>query len=193
MNDLLCNEFSEEEVKPALDSIGNLKAPGPDGMPSVFYKRFWENIGDKVVLEVLAVLNGGPMSEGWNQTCVVTITKIQNPESMKDLWPISLCNVFFDTCLCNVIYKLVSKVLTNRLKNILPEIIDPNQSAFVPGRLITGNILLSYECTHYMKAKRSGREGYAAVKLDMSKACDRVEWVFLEKMRRGMGFREKWI
>jgi hypothetical protein len=47
MNDLLCNEFSEEEVKTALDSIGNLKAPGPNGMPSVFYKRFWENIGDK--------------------------------------------------------------------------------------------------------------------------------------------------
>jgi hypothetical protein len=184
MNDLLCNEFSEEEVKPALDSIGDLKAPSPDGMPSVFYKRFWENIGDKVVLEVLAVLNGGPMSEGWNEMCVVTVPKIKNPESMKDMRPIILCHV---------IYKLVSKVLTNRLKKILAEIIAPNQSAFVPGRLITSNILISYECTHYMKTKRSGREGYAAVKLGMSKAYDIVEWVFLEKIRRRMGFLEQWI
>jgi hypothetical protein len=71
-----------------------------------------------------------------------------------------------------VIYKLVLKVLSNRLKQILSEVISPNQSAFVPGRLITDNILLAYECTHFMKTKRGGREGYAAIKLDMSM----IEW-----------------
>jgi hypothetical protein len=91
------------------------------------------------------------------------------------------------------VYKLVSKVLANRLKQILPEIISPNQSAFVPGRLITDNILLAYECTHLMKNKRTGREGYADIKLDMSKAYDRVEWNFVERMMRKMGFQEKWI
>lgn len=124
------------------------------------------------------------MPERWNDTCVVLIPKIKNPESMKDLRPISLCNV---------VYKLVSKVLANRLEHILDEIISPNQSAFVPDRLITENILLAYECTHYMQNKRSGREGYAAVKLDMSKAYDRVEWSFLKKMVEKMGFDERWI
>jgi hypothetical protein len=161
-----------------------MKAPGLDGMHSIFYKKLWDMVGDKVTEEVLAVLNGGPMPEGWNDTCVVLIPNNSNPESMKDLRPISLCNV---------VYKLISKILANRLKIILDEIIPPNQSAFVPGRLITDNILLAYECTHFVKNKMSGREGYAAVKLDMSKAYDRVEWAFVEKMVRKMGFTERRI
>jgi hypothetical protein len=184
MNELLCKEFSAAEVKEALDNIGDLKAPGMDGMPSIFYKQSWELVGEKVTTEVLNVLNGGPMPQGWNDTCVVLIPKTKSPESMKDLRPISLCNV---------VYKMVSKVLANRLKQILPEIISPNQSAFFPGRLITDNILLAYECTHYMKNKRNGRDGYAAIKLDMSKAYDRVEWYFLENMMRKLGFDERWI
>jgi hypothetical protein len=135
MNELLMAEFTCEEVKLALDSIGDLKAPGADGMPAIFYKKFWGTVGDAVVHEVLNVLQGGSIPEGWNETIVVLIPKVQNPESMKDLRPISLCNV---------IYKLVSKVLANRLKGILDELISPNQSAFVPGRLISENSFANY-------------------------------------------------
>jgi hypothetical protein len=123
MNEILCAEFTADEIKKALDSIGDLKAPGADGMLALFYKKYWHLVGDKVVHEVLHVLQGGCIPDGWNDTIVVLIPKVQNPERLQDLRPISLCNV---------VYKLVSKVLANRLKCILGEIISPNQSAFVP-------------------------------------------------------------
>lgn len=141
MNLLLMKDFTDEEIKQALDSMGDLKAPGADGMPALFYNQFWDIVGADVVKEVRNFLTGGDILEGWNDTVVVLIPKLPHPERLKDLRPISLCNV---------IYKIVSKVLSNRLKVILPEIISVNQSAFVPGRLITDNVLLAYELTHYM-------------------------------------------
>jgi hypothetical protein len=177
-------EFTEEEVKNALESIGDLKAPGPDGLPSVFYKNFWDVVGEQLTREVLHVLNGGGMPEGWNETTIALIPKVEKPEKVTELRPISLCNV---------IYKVVSKVLSRRLRDVLPDIITPNQSAFVPGRLISDNILIAYEITHYLMNKREGDVGFAALKLDMSKAYDRVEWKFLHDMMLKMGFAEPWV
>ena len=138
MNDLLRKKYTLEEVKRALDDMGDLKAPGADGMPAIFYKRIWSTEREAVTREVLHVLRGGSIADGWNESIVVLIPKVRNPNRIKDLCPISLCNV---------VYKLVSKVLANRLKVILDELISSNQSAFVPGRLISDNTILAYEMT----------------------------------------------
>jgi hypothetical protein len=164
--------------------MGDLKAPGADGMPALFYKKFWGIIGADVIREVRMLLSGGSMPESWNETIVVLIPKVPDPERLKDLRPISLCNV---------VYKIASEVLSNRLKLVLPDIVSLNQSAFVPGRLITDNVLLAYELTNYMQNKRKGLDEYAALKLDMSKAYDRVEWTFLERMLGQLGFHQNWV
>jgi hypothetical protein len=184
MNEKLTAPFTADDVKKAAFSIGDYKAPGPDGLHAVFYKKFWSVCGEEITQEVLHAMNTGMIPEGWNDTTVVLIPKVDNPELITQFWPISLCNV---------IYKIISKMLALRLKVILPEVISPMQSAFVPGRLITDNLLVAYESVHCIKNKISGSNGYCAVKLDMHKAYDRVEWVFLENMMRKMGFAERWI
>jgi len=160
MNAQLMSEFIEEEIKQHLFAIGDLKPPGPDGLPTVFYKTFWNVVGVWLTREVMEVLKGGRIPASWNEMTIALIPKTEKPERVTDLRPISLYNV---------VYKVVSKVLSNRLREVLPAIITPNHSAFVPGRLISDNILIAYELTHYLLNKREGELGYAALKLDMSK------------------------
>ena len=100
---------------------------------------------------------------------------------------------FRSISLCNVLYKLFSKVLANRLKKFLRSIITEHQSVFAKDRLITDNILVAFETLHCMKNYSSGSSGYMALKLNMSKAYDRVEWSFLEQLMRKMGFCDRWI
>ncbi|KAL6194310.1 hypothetical protein ACLB2K_035394 [Fragaria x ananassa] len=118
-------------------------------------------------------------------TNVTLIPKVKTLENMQQLRPISLCNV---------IYKLGSKVLANRLMGLLHDIISPNQSAFVLGRQISDNSLLAFEISHFLKRCYGGGQGYGALKLDMSKAYDKVEWPFLEAVmdEGGLGFRNMW-
>ena len=95
--------------------------------------------------------------------------------------------------LCNVIFKLVSKVLANRLKRILGRIISNCQVAFVAERVITDNILISFEILHYMKSKHQGNTAHMALKLDISKVYDKVEWDYLKGIMLKMGFHHKWV
>jgi hypothetical protein len=128
-------------------------------------------------------VNNINIPDGWNSTTIVMIPKVDNPDKVSQFRPISLCNV---------VYKVISKMLGARLKNYLSEIISDHQSAFVPGRLISDNILLAYESIHTMKNKK-GKKGLCAVKLDMHKAYDRVEWRYLEKIMLKLGFARRWV
>lgn len=89
--------------------------------------------------------------------------------------------------------RLLLRFWQNRLKQVLGDIISPQQSAFVPGRLITDNILVAYDALHTMSTRLKGRKGYMAIKLDMSKAYNRVEGDYLEAMMRQLGFADQWI
>ena len=170
MREFLSFEFTVEEVKVALFQMGPTKAPRPDGMNALFYQKFKHVVGNSIVLAVLDFLNNGNMLPDINHTNILLIPKVKNSERMSEFRPISLCNV---------IYKIISKVLANRLKQVLPQIISPTQSAFVLGRLITDNVLVAFETLHTMHSRKKGKTGSMALKLDISKAYDRVEWHFL--------------
>jgi hypothetical protein len=184
MNQKLLAEFTVEEITKALNQMAPTKAPGPDGFSACFYQRNWSTIHGEVCKAILHFLNFGVLDEHINSTYIALVPKIGSPVSVSDFRPISLCNV---------IYKLISKVLANRLKSILPDIISYTQSAFIPGRLITDNIIAAYETLHSMQNRMWHKTGFMGLKLDMSKAYDRVEWKFLETTMQRMGFASKWI
>uniref|UniRef100_A0A2N9IMR2 Reverse transcriptase domain-containing protein n=1 Tax=Fagus sylvatica TaxID=28930 RepID=A0A2N9IMR2_FAGSY len=184
MNDSLSRDFTAAEAELAISQMAPSTAPGPDGMPPLFYKKFWHIVGPDILKAVLSCLNSDQLLKSINQTYITLIPKVKSPTRVTEFRPISLCNV---------LYKIISKVLVNRLKPILPHIISKTQSAFVPGCLITDNVLVAFETLHLMHSTKIGRGGAMALKLDMSKAYDRVEWGYLEKLMEKMGFYPRWI
>ena len=175
MNDDLARVFHEGEVRKALKQMYPLKAPGLDGMSPLFYQQFWSTCGRVVCKTVLDFLNHGISPRNFNLTHAVLVPKVKELKHVTNFRPISLCNV---------IYKIASKAIANRFKRIFPSIISDSQSAFVHGRLITDNVLVAFETMHHISKKKGGKVGEMALKLDMSKAYDRVEWVWLEKIYR---------
>ncbi|XP_062167008.1 uncharacterized protein LOC133873303 [Alnus glutinosa] len=166
LNEKLFAEFVIEEINQALAQIHPLKSPGPDGFGVSFYQHHWGIIRDHVRAATLHSLNGGTFDSAINETFIARIPKSPTASSISEYQHISLCNV---------LYKLIAKVLANRLKLVLPSIISHNQSAFVPGRLITDNVLVAYEALHSMNTRMRSKKGFMAVELDMRKAYDHVE------------------
>lgn len=126
--------------------------------------------------------NGAFLPRSITATSIVLLPKKDNPEAWSDYRPISLCNVS---------NKIFTKILSEGLAPILPKVIAPNQSGFVKGRLLNDNVLLAQEMFHELH--RNNPTPNVALKLDMAKAYDRVQWSFLIKILKRMGFPDAWL
>ena len=185
--EIACNlvrPYTEEEVQTALFQMHPSKALGPDDMSSFFFQRFWHIVGQDVTKAVLSILHSGRYLHKMNYTHLVLIPKKSNPQNITENRPISLGNV---------VSRLISNIVANRVKPMLPCVTSDSQSAFVLGRLITDNTTIAFEMVHRVWNRRWGKVGHMTVKLDISKAYDRVEWDFLEKIMTSLGFPVQWM
>ncbi|XP_072058140.1 uncharacterized protein [Arachis hypogaea] len=167
-----------EEVKRAVFGMNSFKASGSDGFQALFYKEFWESLSSDVWGLVKKAFAGENISVAVFDTFIVLIPKVEAPSYLKYFRSISLCNV---------IYKIITKVLVNRFCPFLSEIIGLFQGGFIPGRGTTENIIIAQEIMHFMRKTKS-KKGSMAFKIDLDKAYDRVDWRFLETSLIKVGF-----
>ena len=159
----------KEEIKADLWALKPFKALGLDGLHVDFFQYFWRDVQVSVCHEVKKAFSLGVVPEFLNTTLITLIPKCNNPKSLANYKPISLCNS---------VYKVISKVLVARIRPLLNRLISPIQTAFVPGRRSVDNVLIAQELIYTMD-KMKGREGYMAVKGDLEKAYDRLEWSYI--------------
>ncbi|KAF7823513.1 reverse transcriptase [Senna tora] len=180
-NAFLSKQITMEEVRQAVFDLGDLKAPGPDGFSGLFFRKSWDSIANSVFLMVKEFFEKGDSLVRINDTNLILIPKIDSPEEVGHFRPISLCNFS---------YKIIAKIVANRMRGILPGFISENQRTFVLGRMIQDNILIVHEAFHWLKRKKKGGQGVLALKMDMNKAYDRVEWDFLRCVLSKLGFSD---
>ncbi|CAA7030329.1 unnamed protein product [Microthlaspi erraticum] len=160
--------FNSEMVRRSLFKMPLNKTPGPDGFPVEFFKASWDVVGPELEASVLHFFESSFMPTSLNSTSLVLIPKRPGAEELKDFRPIA--------CL-NTLYKVITRLLSERLKNVLPGIILPNQTAFVKDQLLLENVLLASEIVQGYH--REGFEKRITLKVNISKAFDSVRWDFL--------------
>ncbi|KAI0516047.1 hypothetical protein KFK09_008719 [Dendrobium nobile] len=176
-------DITESEIRQAMFSMGNNRAPGIDGITSSFMKFYWEIIKKDVISAILHFFATNMMCQSWKETLVVLIPKLENANMPSKFRPISLCQSF---------YKIVAKVLINRLKPVLGTIISEEQGAFVPGRSISSHGLMAQEVMSKFKYSTQ-KSGLMALKIDMEQAYDCMSWETLQEVMNLMGFKKRFI
>ncbi|KAG5224356.1 RNA-directed DNA polymerase, eukaryota, Reverse transcriptase [Salix suchowensis] len=159
---------TREEIREALFSIPDDKSPGTDGYNSCFFKTSWETVGDDFVAAVEHFFKTTSMPRCINTTRIILIPKVETPGHLNDYRPISCCSV---------IYKCISKIIAKRIKASLGTVISKSQSAFLPGRNISEAIFLVQELMH--NYHRQGGIPRCAIKVDLRKAFDTLNWNFI--------------
>ncbi|KAL6505387.1 hypothetical protein OROGR_025204 [Orobanche gracilis] len=169
--------ITADEIYKALMSIGDASAPGADGFTAKFYKCSWHIIGSDIIDAIQDFFLNGRLLKSLNTSLITLIPKSQTTNSIRDYRPIACCNV---------LYKIISKVITNRLGKVMQYLTGDEQAAFVPGRYIHDNTILAQEII-----KGYGRQHISArcmVKMDLQKAYDSIQWNFVEHLLRTLGF-----
>lgn len=174
-------DFTEEEIRRAVNQCGSSKAPGPDGFNFRFIKRYWDILKGDIMRAIEGFWVSESISSGCNASFVSLIPKVSNPVSLNEFRPISLIGCF---------YKIVAKVLAERVKRVIDSVIGEEQSAFIQGRSILDGVLVANELIDFVK----GRKKKSLIfKVDFEKAYDCINWNFLYSVMEQMGFGNKWI
>ena len=172
---------TEEEVLAAVSGLNDDKAPGPDGFPIAFWSFSWDFVKEEVMGFFKDFFQNEQFVKSLNATFLVLVPKGSTVEDLKDLRPISLVGS---------LYKILSKVLANRIKGVMGVIISQSQNAFVKGRQILDAPLIANEVVDsVLRRKEKG----LMCKLDIKKAYDHISWDFLLQTLERMGFGPKWI
>ena len=174
-------EISYSEATKAIFSFDNDKSPGSDGFGALFYKHFWQLLGPDVVYVLNYALSSGVLSVSQRQGIIVLLYKKGDNALLKNWRPISLLNID---------YKIMTKVLSNRLRTVLPFIINTDQTGAVPGRSIAQSISLTRDIIDYCNHKDIGG---AILSLDQAKAFDKISWSFMYKALEKFGFGPNFI
>ncbi|GLJ40989.1 hypothetical protein SUGI_0848590 [Cryptomeria japonica] len=180
-NKCLLKKFSEEEVKSTLMKMNLDKAPSPDGFPTSFFQKCWGFMGPEITEALEGVRNSRKILKEINNTLLALIPKKEKLDSFNDFRPIALCNT---------LYKLLTKTLAARLQKLLPFIISEEQTGFVADRSIYDGVIIAQEAIHSVQLNNAPS---MLVKLDISKAYDKVDWRFLCKCLEAFGFSKTWI
>ncbi|XP_028548227.1 uncharacterized protein LOC114578859 [Dendrobium catenatum] len=168
---------TNEEIRLAINSGSSNSAPGPDGFNFDFYKKTWSITGPLVCKAIKSFFCKCYLPISAKATAIALVPKRSHAENLQDFRPISLCNVF---------HKIIAKILATRMKNIMPDIIEINQAAFIPNRVISDNSILAMEIINLFK-KHYKLDLFCA-KYDIRKAFDIVSRKFLFARMADKGF-----
>jgi hypothetical protein len=173
--------ITQEEVDQALKDTPINKSPGPDGFTTDFFHHCWAMIREEVWEIIEDSRRSGQVLPALNATFLTLIPKEEKFTHLKQFRPIALCNV---------IYKLLTKVISKRLKRILSFIISQEQSGYVEGRKILDSVILAHEVIHSLQTTKSPG---MLLKIDLSKAFDKLSWDYMKATLLSFSFNHCWV